>query len=250
MKADDSALLRDFLDSWQDSAGIALNLSRAQSELLYRSFCSHMLDRLLNHEAPIPLIFATLHHCPYHHNWKGACHRREHKVKLTGKHDDEINFRLASPHFLGVRRNPYCYIVPHIELEHLPPWYEAADRVESTRRQTLGPAAYAKLTITRVLSRIPLFTRLYHAWVAACRAFAPATVRDTPGGAFLIHPRGAVAHRTYDDRRILHHLAPAIFKIVPTRNGRFTKPPPRRLRRLSAVQPPPAELRDARPLPP
>lgn len=148
---------------------LGIGKSREETEYLWKSFCNHALDWLINHEKPVDMYFAVLHPSVYRRNWCERIHAeswvpmKEEWLKVNQKFQQHLRGgRLLAVTDEGT-------IKRYIEIELTENWTKAIKVVESTRLKRLNPVRYAELIAETIIKQLGISARIYAAYVAAIR---------------------------------------------------------------------------------
>lgn len=166
----------EFLDAlWQSNeTGVQ---SREELERLWRLFCTHAANWLINQEKPVDFFLFQLHVCPYRVNWKEILHKKfpelgpwmreaewaeQQRMLHTGRvYEDFCSLDLVAVGSGLLDRG--------IEVELKPSWFKQTRRVEFERRAQLGFREYAERIVGSLRRRVSISLRIFMAWYTGAR---------------------------------------------------------------------------------
>ena len=237
----------EFLDSLFQSG--ATGLDRATLEFVWRQFCLHMGNWLINREKSIDFYFFTVHPMPYRSNWKDLMMKEftrlfaAHAIsEKTAKID--VREMLLNPELLAMNEN-YGICYRRLEVEHKKTWWQSVIRSEKYKIKKLGPHEYASDFTGFCIRCIDRSKRLFFSFLSENNRPAPVDVPGDVAGTFrLVSPR-----QTGQMRNTLLGYHPSVAaiadrveetspaKALPATNGSVPE--------VSTVQPETQDVRDA-----
>lgn len=240
----------EFLDSLFQSG--ATGLDRATLEFVWRQFCLHMGNWLINREKSIDFYFFTIHPMPYRSNWKDRMldefTRRfaAHAMSRQATELKQIDVRemLLDPSLLAMNES-YGICYRRLEVEHKKAWWKNVIRSERYKLSKLGPHEYAFDFTGFCIRCIERSKRLFFSFLSENNRPAPVDVPGDVAGTFrLVSPRAT--GQVHNSLLGYHPSAAAIAdkveetcveKALPSTNGSVPEVRP--------VQPETQDVRDA-----
>lgn len=169
----------DFINAWFEKYACRRLRNTAEAVYLYNSFCTHMLDWLVNRNEPVDLLFCRLHPQPFRSYWKNITF----ELDVTKDHEWFQNGEVHRGHPCRVRNLPipverisWCIFNAKnvrmcrwsgrmdwtLDVELMPLWEETTRQLE-TNRHKLYPKwkDYWYSVMDVILRRLSDSLRLY-----------------------------------------------------------------------------------------
>lgn len=171
--------------------------SMTQLRLFWRAVYQYGLEWLINEQKPIDWGFYRIEPLPFRHNWKEVMLAKHPKdtpffvkderecreaIRISGFEADLYSTELVA---LDARHH---FVYWKLELIQQKPWTEAVKAAEMIRRDTKGPAPYARYYIRQIKSRCSTAVDAYRAFIKEVSRPCGNVVEDGSSGAQRVVP--------------------------------------------------------------